>query len=711
MASTEARSQAAAAFGAGRAAEALALLENHCHSGGEPADWLALGRLKQHLGDLPGARAALEIAAQSPDPVFAAHRALAHVLADGGEADAACALLKRCIAGTSTAHPLWTDLGIAQERAAQPTAALASYSHALDIAPQDPRARLNRAALLRAQTQHEAALVDYDLLLEHSPEQSSWWYERGECLRQGRRYDEAVASCERALALDPHAVPAVMCKAVALAAMGAIEAAQQSFDQAFACDRERAARYGHEETPLHEVPDARSVYFAAAFARLNEADWRGYGELVAAALGFFATPAQAPYDLSGAFPLLYLPLPNAVRSAGHIAISRALERDCPAPLLRRPVDSRRLRVGYLSCKFKDHPGMVLTGGLFRAHDRNRFEVFGYALNRDDQSRLRRNVGAEFDHFVDLSTLDDDSAARRIRDDGIDILVDLNGYSDEARPRILTRRAAPLQFTYLGHSHSLFAPWIDYRITDRVSEPEDWGQPLREARAFMPASFYPYDIARNTPGIAPSRAALGLPESAFVLCGFTRPEKIEPRLFERWMGLLHAMPGAVLWLGPASTAACAALRSSAVRRGIAAERLVFVERVDHASHLARHRAADLFLDTWTFNAHTTGLDALQAGLPMVSLKGMSWSSRYGASLLTAVGLEELITTSPEAYCELVIALAHDRPRLQALRTRLDQRMHYANPFAPERMARHLGAVYSHAWERYRGGEAATDFDIN
>ncbi len=711
MTSTQIRSQAAAAFRAGRGAEALALLENHCHSGGEPADWLALGRLKHHLGDLPGARAALEVAAQSPDPVFAAHRALAHVLADSNEVDAACALLKHCIAGASTEHPLWTDLGIAQERAAHPTAALASYTRALELAPLDPRARLNRAALLRAQTQHEAALADYDILLEHSPDQSSWWSERGECLRQCRRYDEAVASCERALALDPHAVQAVMCKAVALAAMGAIEAAQQSFDQAFAWDRERAAHYGHEETPLREVPDARSVYFAAAFARLNEADWHGYGELVAAALSFFATAAQAPHDLSGAFALLYLPLPNAVRSSGHIAISNALERDCLPHPLKRAVERQRLRVGYLSCKFKDHPGMVLTGGLFRAHDRRRFEVFGYALNRDDKSSLRRNVGAEFDHFVDLSTLDDDSAARRIRDDGIDILVDLNGYSDAARPRILTLRAAPLQFTYLGHSHSLFAPWIDYRITDRVSEPDDWGQPLLEARAFIPASFYPYDTTRNTAGIAPSRAALGLPQSAFVLCGFTRPEKIEPRLFERWLDLLHALPAGVLWLGPASTAARAALRKRAVVRGIAAERLVFVERVDHATHLARHRAADLFLDTWTFNAHTTGLDALQAGLPMVSLKGISWSSRYGASLLTAVGLEELITTTPTAYCELVIALAHDRPRLQALRTRLDQRMHLANPFAPERMARHLGAVYSHAWERYRGGEAAADFDIN
>ena len=713
MLNTDLRNQAAAAFRAGHAVEALALLESHCHNAGEPADWLALGRLKQHLGDLSGARRALEVAARTPDPEFAAHRVLAQVLADSGDSTAACALLVHCLASASAHYDLWTDLGIAQERAALPGAARASYARALELAPADFRARLNRARLLAAQTQHGAALADYEVLLEHAPDRASLWYERGECLRQCRRYDEAVASCERALARDPDTVAAIMCKAVALAAMGAVEPAQQAFERAFACDREQAARYGQHDNPLPEVPDARSVYLAAAFARLYDADWHGYGELVAAALDFFASPAQAPHDVSGAFPLLYLPLPNALRSHGHRAISKALERtDRPAPFTHRHSAQRsRIRVGYLSCKFKDHPGMVLTGGLFRAHDRSKFEVFGYAINRDDGSSLRVSAAAEFDQFIDLSMLDDTAAMDRIRDDGIDILVDLNGYSDEARPGILTRRAAPLQFCYLGHSHSLFAPWIDYRISDRVCEPDDWGQPLCEARAFMPASFYPYDTARHTLANSPSRNALGLPESAFVLCGFTRPEKIEPRLFERWLDLLHVLPDAVLWLGPAAIPARAALRRRAAARGVAGERLIFVDRVDHTAHLARHRAADLFLDTWTFNAHTTGLDALQAGLPMVSLKGTSWSSRYGASLLTAVGLEELITTTPAGYCELVTALAHDRQRLTALRTKLDQLMQHANPFAPARVAQKLGAIYAHAWQRHLRGEAPTDFDVN
>lgn len=711
MISDEVRAAAAAAYRAGRAADALALLEPHCRQAGEGGDWLTLGRLKQHLGDREGALAALEVAAQTPATQAVARRLAAQWLLANQDVEAACVQLERGLAAAPDDAELWGALAAIQDMAGHASAALASYAHALGLAPDSADCRLNRAALLRGLGHFERALPDYAWLVAHHPREILYWTEQAECLRQCRRIAECIASCEQALTLDASSVAAHMCKAVALASVGEVESAQQCFDRAFADDAPRAARYGHAGAPLPAVPDARSVYFAAAFSRLTEADWRGYGELLSAALDFFATPDRAPSDLSGAFPLLYLPLPNALRSAGHIAISNAIDCVPLPPPARRDDDGRRLRVAYLSCKFKDHPGMVLTGGLFRAHDRGRLEVYGYAINRDDDSPQRRYVRNEFDHFIDLSALDDEAAARRIRADDIDILVDLNGYSDEARPRIMAARPARLQFAYLGHSHSLFAPWLDYRVSDRVSEPDDWGYPLREARAFMPPSFYPYDTARHAPGATPSRAALGLPDNAFVLCGFTRVEKIEPRLFERWLDLLQALPDAVLWLGPAPSAAMAALRTRAVQRGLAAERLVFVERVAHDAHLARHRAADLFLDTWTFNAHTTGLDALQAGLPMVSLKGTGWSARYGASLLRAVGLEELITTTPEDYCALVMALHRDRARLRALRDALNYRLREHNPFAPARMARHLGALYDAAWARYLGGEAPADLDIN
>ncbi|MBK6658225.1 MAG: hypothetical protein IPG43_08815 [Proteobacteria bacterium] len=476
MISDEVRAAAAAAYRAGRAADALALLEPHCRQAGEGGDWLTLGRLKQHLGDLEGALAALEVAAQTPATQVVARRLAAQWLLANHDVEAACVQLERGLAAAPDNAELWGALAAIQDMAGHAGAALASYAHALRLAPDAADCRLNRAALLRGLGHFERALPDYAWLVAHHPSEILYWTEQAECLRQCRRTDECIASCEQALALDANSVAAHMCKAVALASVGEVERAQQCFNRAFADDAPRAARYGHAGAPLPAVPDARSVYFAAAFSRLTEADWRGYGDLLSAALDFFATPSRAPSDLSGAFPLLYLPLPNALRSAGHIAISNAIDCVSLPPPARRDDDGRRLRVAYLSCKFKDHPGMVLTGGLFRAHDRGRFEVYGYAINRDDDSPQRRYVRNEFDHFIDLSALDDEAAARRIRADDIDILVDLNGYSDEARPRIMAARPARLQFAYLGHSHSLFASWLDYRVSDRVSEPDDWGHP-------------------------------------------------------------------------------------------------------------------------------------------------------------------------------------------------------------------------------------------
>jgi predicted O-linked N-acetylglucosamine transferase (SPINDLY family) len=349
--------------------------------------------------------------------------------------------------------------------------------------------------------------------------------------------------------------------------------------------------------------------------------------------------------------------------------------------------------------------MVLTSGLFAAHERARFEVFGYALNPDDGSTARKRAEREFDLFRDLSALDDESALARVRADGLDVVVELNGYSDGARPRILAARACALQFSYLGHSHSLFAPWIDYRITDEVCEPDTWGAALVEQRVFVPASYYCYGSAPPVPPHPPDRGSLGLPHTALVLAALGRVEKIDPSVFGCWLELLKSLPDAVLWLGPMSPRAAHNLRSRAVAAGIAAARLVAAPRVSHPLHLARLAAADLYLDTWVFNAHTTALDALHAGLPVVSLKGQSWSARIGASLLTAAGLPELIASTPEAYAQIVVELAHDRARRVALRQRLAATLAVHGPFAPARLARHLEIAYATAVERRRGGLAA------
>jgi len=666
-------------------------------------DWLAFARLKHQAGEPVAAAAAYrEALAAQPLPAL---RGLAHLAAEAHDYGAAVAWFKRACALAPHDRTLTLDLALALDLSGASADALAIYRDVLASDPANLRALENHAALLRDGGELDAALADYTTLTRLAPGAARYWSVYAECLRRLERFDDAIDACDRALAIAPQLIPALMCKATALALAGRIAPSQAAYNRAFEIDYTAAAHYGQRGRPMPGPPDARAVHLSGAFARLYDAEWDAYAALVEAATAAYANVEHAPGAIELAFPLLYLPLPNARKSAGHRAVTRDLEPLAALPLLPGPRTRERLRIGYLGSKFGDHPGMRLVKGLFAAHDRARCEVFGYALNASDGGAIRAAAAQEFDLFRDLSQLDDEAALARVREDGPDLLVDLNGYSDGARPRILAARGAPLQVSYVGHSHSLFAPWIDYRITDDACEPDDWGMPLVEQPAFVPPSYYCYGSAPVAPLAAADRATLGLPADAFVLAALGRVEKIEPSAYACWLELLRRLPEAVLWLGPMNARAEHNLRARAAAAGLGNARLICAPRVPHPAHLARLAAADLYLDTWVFNAHTTALDALHAGLPVVSLKGRSWSARIGASLLTAAELPELIAETAQAYAETVIGLAHDRARLALLRRRLATTLATRAPFAPARLARRLEQVYAIAIERHRSAGVA------
>jgi protein O-GlcNAc transferase len=270
--------------------------------------------------------------------------------------------------------------------------------------------------------------------------------------------------------------------------------------------------------------------------------------------------------------------------------------------------------------------------------------------------------------------------------------------------------ARLVVRFLGTHHSLFAPWIDYRITCARSEPPDWGRPLLEKRAYLPRTLFPYDVTSFEPGPAPPRAVLGLPDDAFVMCVFNQVVKICPTVFSIWMAALQHNRRAVLWLMDCAPATRARLREHASTHGIDPRRLIFAPRVAHAAHVARQRAADIFLDTFTFNAHTMGLDALHAHLPIITCPGSSWSSRIGASFLSAVGLDELIAESPAHYLKLALQLSDDAPRLAQIRARLAKTMNEDNPFDSRRVAADLERAFEAMWRRYLRDLPGTDLSV-
>ena len=350
---------------------------------------------------------------------------------------------------------------------------------------------------------------------------------------------------------------------------------------------------------------------------------------------------------------------------------------------------QRLRIAYLSSDFCLHPVSMLMAELFELHDRAQFEVFGYCWSPDDGSAMRQRIITAMDQFHRIHTLSDAAAAALIRSHEIDILVDLQGQTSGARPDLLAHRPAPIQITYLGLPATTGLPSIDYVIADRFLIPESVAPFYSERPLYMPDIYQVSDRKRQV-GPVPSRASVGLPEDAFVFCSLNNNYKITPDMFDVWMQILRRSPGSVLWLLSDNRWAEANLRQAAEQRGIDPSRLVFAGRVSPENYLSRYACADLFLDTFPFNAGTTANDALWMGLPILTLSGQCFAARMAGALLTAAGLPELITLRLEDYTEKAVQLAADRATCARLRQHLQQTRDSGVLFDTPRFARNLEA---------------------
>lgn len=410
------------------------------------------------------------------------------------------------------------------------------------------------------------------------------------------------------------------------------------------------------------------------------------------------------------FVALALPLDPALRNAAALWHARRVAAGAKPLGLPPPEPAPRLRVGYVAAEFNNHATAHLMAGLFEQHDRERHEIVAYSFSRDDGSEYRARVRSAFDRFVEIGPLSDEQAARQIAADGIDVLVDLKGYTAGARPGIFARRPAPVQVNYLGYPGSMQAGFIDYIVADATVIPRAEAAWFAEAVVWLPHSYQANDdrqpIADDTGG----RAAFGLPEGGTVYCCFNRAYKIERQIFAAWMRILAAVPGSVLWLLVDHADTQASLRAAASAAGVDPARLVFAGRRTKREHLARHRLADLFLDTQTVNAHTTASDALWAGLPLLTCCGDSFAGRVAASLLRAVGLPELVVPTLADYERAAIELGRDRGRLAALRARLAGNRLAMPLFRTAPYARQLEAAFATMQARRLAGQPPEAFAV-
>jgi predicted O-linked N-acetylglucosamine transferase (SPINDLY family) len=350
-------------------------------------------------------------------------------------------------------------------------------------------------------------------------------------------------------------------------------------------------------------------------------------------------------------------------------------------------------------------------GVFELHDRERFETCAFSYGPNDKSAMRARLERAFDRFNDVSGKSDAAIATLLRDNEIDIAVDLKGYTGSARPGILASRPAPLQVHYLGYPGTMGAGTIDYLIADSIVIPDEERKFYTEKIAYLPDSYQCNDRKRPVPTRAPNRSEAGLPANGFVFCCFNANNKILPEMFDVWMRLLAEVPGSVLWLFADNDDVIANLRSEARVRGVAPERLIFAKRVSLGEHLARLTLADLVLDTLPYGAHTTASDALWAGVPVLTTRGSTFAGRVAASLLAAVGLPELVTSSVAEYEARAKSLVADPAELGALRTRLARNRETCPLFDTGRITRQLEGAYAAMWQRCRRGDEPASFRLN
>jgi predicted O-linked N-acetylglucosamine transferase (SPINDLY family) len=517
----------------------------------------------------------------------------------------------------------------------------------------------------------------------------------GMALCDQRRLDEGAGFFRRALELDPAYVLPRINLAQVLVVGNRLEDAVAHYSEVLRHDPENAKARAGRLKPLLDLCDWETAAGEVAF--LCDRWRRDRDDPILAQITPFAS--------------LLVPFPPEMRlDIAQRYSARVVEKVAGEAPLRRPAHDERakLRIGYASGTFYNHPGAHLAVGLFEAHDRNRFEVFAYSFGVDDGSAFRRRLTAAFDRFVDVRSEPHRATAQRIADDQIDVLVDLRGHTDGSRPEVFALRPAPIQVCFLGYPGSTGAPFIDYLVADPVVAPRtDW-QWFSEKIAWMPASYQVNDASQELADAAPSRGELGLPEQGFVFCAFNKHYKIEHDVFVLWMKVLAAVPGSVLWLlgGPGERR----LRQAAARAGIDPQRLIFAGKLPKPAHLARHALADLFLDTYYVNAHATASDALFSGLPVLTCPGPTFAGRVGASLLRAVGLPELVASDLSAYEARAVELARHPQQLAALRAKLAANRLKMPLFDTARFARDLEQAYQRMWEIHRRGEAPQPFAV-
>lgn len=604
-----------------------------------------------------------------------------------GQFDDAHKFVARAIKINPRSANAFSSLGVILAHQGRHKEALESFDTVLRFQPDHLQALTNRCNSLNELGLYDDCISSTARILEIDPNYSDAYIIRGAALLRRYRYMEALESYDRSLKLNPNLAIAWVGRGNVLYELNRYGEAIIAYDKAIALKPDLALK-----------PDSDQAWIRL-HAKMHLCNWANFNSDTQRLI------MSTRNGVAAASPFAFLSIPSSAADQFRCAGLWAARKHPPAkPSVWRGerYHHDRIRIAYISSEFRPHPVSYLMAGLIEGHTKERFSVTGISLQSEDTSETGQRMKRAFETFIDGSNMVDQKIAQLIREQEIDIAVDLNGFTYGSRTDIFAARPAPIQINYLGYPGTMGASYIDYIIADQIVVPNHQQEFYSEKIVYMPNSFQANDRYRSISEKKFTRAELGLPPDGIVFCCFNSSYKISPDVFEIWIRILNQVSDSVLWLVANDKAVEDNLRREAAARNVKGERLIFAPRLPYPEHLARLSSADLFLDTAPFNAGTTASDALWAGLPVLTRIGDGFAGRMAASLLAAIDLPELITSSPQAYEALAIELATNPAKLRAIKLRLSENRLTRPLFNTQLFTSHIEAAYTAMYERYQTG---------
>jgi len=612
---------------------------------------------------------------------------------------------------------LYSNRGVALHDLNRLDEALASYDHLIAFNSDYADVHTNRGNTLYALKRLDEALASYDVAITLKQESEVNYTNRGNVLQELKRFDEALVSYERAISINPNHADAYLNLGNALQELKLLDEAVASYDYAIALNADSASAYfnrGVALRALKRMDEALPDFVCAMTLNPNMDFILGYVLHTKMHLCLWDDQPNLLTQLTNKinniqkvinpFPLLsLLDDPDIQRKAAEIYVNEYFPQSYVLPKISSYAKHTKIKIGYFSADFNNHPVAILTAELYETHDRNQFEIYAFSYGPDTNDALNVRIKAGVDHFYDVHNLLDKDVVLLARNLEIDIAVDLGGFTVNSRTGIFAMQAAPIQVNYLGYPGTMAVDYMDYIIADRTLIPENNQQYYSESIVYLPHSFLVNDTKQKISNRVFTRIEVGLPMNGFVFCCFNNFYKITPSVFDGWMRILLYVEGSVLWLPEGNSAAVNNLKKEANKNNIDENRLIFAPRLAcMEDHLNRIRLADLFIDTLPYNAHTTASDALRMGLPVLTCVGESFASRVAASLLNAVNLPELITTNNADYEALAIELATNPEKLKIIKDKLVNNLSTAPLYDTPLFTQHLESAYIKMYYRYHEG---------